>query len=92
MNIVQNVRCKSKILLFSLWFQCIQQDYTSLLSNLIRAFSEHPEFHDLVQLTDYHDPEMDFFENMKHIQVKGNALTDSFKAPYELSDSDSIKN
>ncbi|KAG8138018.1 hypothetical protein E2320_003952 [Naja naja] len=49
--------------------ECIQQDYTSLLSNLIRAFSEHPEFHDLVQLTDYHDPEMDFFENMKHIQI-----------------------
>ncbi|XP_032077159.1 small subunit processome component 20 homolog [Thamnophis elegans] len=49
--------------------ECIQQDYTSLLSNLIRTFSEHPEFHDLVQLTDYHDPEMDFFENMKHIQI-----------------------
>ncbi|XP_039210035.1 small subunit processome component 20 homolog [Crotalus tigris] len=49
--------------------ECIQQDYTSLLSSLIRAFSEHPEFHDLVQLTDYHDPEMDFFENMKHIQI-----------------------
>uniref|UniRef100_A0A670XP62 UTP20 small subunit processome component n=1 Tax=Pseudonaja textilis TaxID=8673 RepID=A0A670XP62_PSETE len=49
--------------------ECIQQDYTSLLSNLIRAFSEHPEFHELVQLTDYNDPEMDFFENMKHIQI-----------------------
>ncbi|XP_063164718.1 small subunit processome component 20 homolog [Candoia aspera] len=49
--------------------ECIQQDYTSLLSSLIQAFSEHPEFHDLVQLTDYHDPEMDFFENMKHIQI-----------------------
>ncbi|XP_015276790.1 PREDICTED: small subunit processome component 20 homolog [Gekko japonicus] len=48
--------------------ESIQQDYTSLLSSLIRAFPKHPEFQDLVQLTDYHDPEMDFFENMKHIQ------------------------
>ncbi|XP_063786087.1 small subunit processome component 20 homolog [Pseudophryne corroboree] len=47
----------------------IQQDYTTLLSNLIRTFPEHTEFSDLVQLTDYNDPEMDFFENMKHIQI-----------------------
>ncbi|EMP26858.1 Small subunit processome component 20 like protein [Chelonia mydas] len=47
----------------------IQQDYTSLLSCLIRTFPKHPEFQDLVQLTDCHDPEMDFFENMKHIQI-----------------------
>ncbi|XP_075065353.1 small subunit processome component 20 homolog [Mixophyes fleayi] len=47
----------------------IQQDYTTLLSNLIRTFPEHPEFSDMVQLTDYNDPEMDFFENMKHIQI-----------------------
>lgn len=47
----------------------IQQDYTTLLSCLIRTFPNHPEFEDLVQLTDYTDPEMDFFENMKHIQI-----------------------
>ncbi|CAM4466104.1 unnamed protein product [Lepidochelys olivacea] len=47
----------------------IQQDYTSLLSCLIRTFPKHPEFQDLVQLTDCHDPEVDFFENMKHIQI-----------------------
>ncbi|KAJ1163535.1 hypothetical protein NDU88_003993 [Pleurodeles waltl] len=47
----------------------IQQDYTTLLSCLIRTFPNHPEFKDLVQLTDYTDPEMDFFENMKHIQI-----------------------
>lgn len=51
------------------YLQSVQQDYTTLLSNLIRTFPEHPEFSDLVQLTDYNDPEMDFFENMKHIQV-----------------------
>uniref|UniRef100_A0A8C4VGI6 UTP20 small subunit processome component n=1 Tax=Gopherus evgoodei TaxID=1825980 RepID=A0A8C4VGI6_9SAUR len=49
--------------------ESIQQDYTSLLSCLIRTFPKRPEFRDLVQLTDCHDPEMDFFENMKHIQI-----------------------
>ncbi|CAI9571316.1 unnamed protein product, partial [Staurois parvus] len=49
--------------------ESVQQDYTTLLSNLIRTFPDHPEFSDLVQLKDYNDPEMDFFENMKHIQI-----------------------
>ncbi|XP_060050218.1 small subunit processome component 20 homolog isoform X2 [Erinaceus europaeus] len=47
----------------------IQQDYTTLLSCLIQTFPNQPEFKDLVQLTDCHDPESDFFENMKHIQI-----------------------
>ncbi|XP_059042634.1 small subunit processome component 20 homolog [Mustela lutreola] len=47
----------------------IQQDYTTVLSCLIQTFPDQPEFKDLVQLTDCHDPEMDFFENMKHIQI-----------------------
>ncbi|XP_037369681.1 small subunit processome component 20 homolog [Talpa occidentalis] len=47
----------------------IQHDYTTLLSCLIQTFPNQPEFKDLVQLTDCHDPEMDFFENMKHIQI-----------------------
>lgn len=49
--------------------ETIQQDYTNLLCNLIRTFPKCQEFSNLVQLTDYNDPEMDFFENMKHIQV-----------------------
>uniref|UniRef100_G3TAG9 UTP20 small subunit processome component n=1 Tax=Loxodonta africana TaxID=9785 RepID=G3TAG9_LOXAF len=49
--------------------ESVQQDYTTLLSCLIQTFPDQPEFKDLVQLTDYHDPEMDFFENMKHIQI-----------------------
>ncbi|XP_006888591.1 PREDICTED: small subunit processome component 20 homolog [Elephantulus edwardii] len=49
--------------------ESIQQDYTTLLSCLIQTFPDQLEFKDLVQLTDYHDPEMDFFENMKHIQI-----------------------
>ncbi|XP_075407217.1 small subunit processome component 20 homolog [Tenrec ecaudatus] len=49
--------------------ETLQQDYTTLLSCLIQTFADQLEFKDLVQLTDYHDPEMDFFENMKHIQI-----------------------
>ncbi|KAM6293789.1 small subunit processome component 20 homolog [Porphyrio hochstetteri] len=49
--------------------ESIQQDYTSLLSCLIQTFPENPEFRDLVQLTNRHDPDMDFFENMKHMQI-----------------------
>ncbi|XP_071075127.1 small subunit processome component 20 homolog isoform X2 [Dasypus novemcinctus] len=49
--------------------ESIQQDYTTLLSCLIQTFPNQLEFKDLVQLTDNHDPEMDFFENMKHIQI-----------------------
>ncbi|XP_055091892.1 small subunit processome component 20 homolog [Symphalangus syndactylus] len=49
--------------------ESIQQDYTTILSCLIQTFPNQLEFKDLVQLTHYHDPEMDFFENMKHIQI-----------------------
>ncbi|XP_030069682.1 small subunit processome component 20 homolog isoform X2 [Microcaecilia unicolor] len=49
--------------------ESVQQDYTTLLSCLVRTYPTHPEFQDLVPLTDYNDPEMDFFENMKHIQI-----------------------
>ncbi|KAI5213125.1 small subunit processome component 20 homolog [Manis pentadactyla] len=49
--------------------ESFQQDYTTLLSCLIQTFPNKPEFKDLVQLTDCRDPEMDFFENMKHIQI-----------------------
>ncbi|XP_064011087.1 small subunit processome component 20 homolog [Pogoniulus pusillus] len=49
--------------------ESIQQDYTSLLSCLIQTFPANPEFRDLVQLTNRTDPDMDFFENMKHMQI-----------------------
>uniref|UniRef100_A0A8C5L0M4 UTP20 small subunit processome component n=1 Tax=Jaculus jaculus TaxID=51337 RepID=A0A8C5L0M4_JACJA len=49
--------------------ESVQHDYTQILSCLIQSFPSHPEFKDLVQLTHYHDSEMDFFENMKHIQI-----------------------
>ncbi|XP_053937766.1 small subunit processome component 20 homolog [Cuculus canorus] len=49
--------------------ESVQQDYTSLLSCLIQTFPANPEFQDMVQLTNRHDPDMDFFENMKHMQI-----------------------
>ncbi|GCB68829.1 hypothetical protein scyTo_0000958 [Scyliorhinus torazame] len=48
--------------------ESVQQEYTTLLCCLIRTFPQRLEFQDLVQLTN-HDPEMDFFENTKHIQI-----------------------
>ncbi|KAL1774813.1 small subunit processome component 20-like [Sigmodon hispidus] len=49
--------------------ESVQHDYTLILSCLIQTFPNQLEFKELVQLTHYHDPEMDFFENMKHIQI-----------------------
>ncbi|XP_030621601.1 small subunit processome component 20 homolog [Chanos chanos] len=56
--------------------ESVRNDYTTVLSCLIRTFPSRPEFRDLVQLTDYNDPESDFFEHMKHIQIhrRGRAL------------------
>ncbi|XP_069048890.1 small subunit processome component 20 homolog [Lepisosteus oculatus] len=49
--------------------ESVQQAYTTVLSSLIQTFPSNPELKDLVQLTDYNDPESDFFEHMKHIQI-----------------------
>lgn len=49
----------------------MQHDYTTVLACLVKTFPSKKEFRDLVQLTDYNDPESDFFEHMKHIQVRG---------------------
>ncbi|KAL2102527.1 hypothetical protein ACEWY4_001695 [Coilia grayii] len=56
--------------------ESVRNDYTTVLACLVRVFPERLEFRDLVQLTDYNDPESDFFEHMKHIQVhrRGRAL------------------
>lgn len=48
----------------------MQHDYTTVLACLVKTFPSKKEFRDLVQLTDYNDPESDFFEHMKHVQVK----------------------
>ncbi|KAJ8006735.1 hypothetical protein DPEC_G00110300 [Dallia pectoralis] len=56
--------------------ETVQQDYTTVLACLVKTFPTRKEFKDLVQLTDYNDPESDFFEHMKHIQIhrRGRAL------------------
>ncbi len=52
----------------------MQHDYTTVLACLVKTFPSKKEFRDLVQLTDYNDPESDFFEHMKHIQVREKTL------------------
>nr|XP_015811633.2 small subunit processome component 20 homolog isoform X1 [Nothobranchius furzeri] len=56
--------------------ESVQHEYTSVLACLVKNFPTKKEFRDLVQLTDYNDPESDFFEHMKHIQIhrRGRAL------------------
>lgn len=54
--------------------QSVQQEYTNVLACLVKTFPTKKDFRDLVQLTNYSDPESDFFEHMKHIQVSANHL------------------
>ncbi|KAK5849173.1 hypothetical protein PBY51_008835 [Eleginops maclovinus] len=54
----------------------VQHEYTTVLACLVKTFPAKKDFRDLVQLTNYHDLESDFFEHMKHIQIhrRGRAL------------------
>ncbi|XP_050963565.1 small subunit processome component 20 homolog [Labeo rohita] len=56
--------------------ESVRNDYTTVMACLVKTFPDKSEFRDLVQLTDCNDPESDFFEHMKHIQVyrRGRAL------------------
>ncbi|KAM6895649.1 small subunit processome component 20 homolog [Xenentodon cancila] len=56
--------------------ESVQHEYTTILACLVKTFPFKKEFRDLVQLADYNDPESDFFEHMKHIQIhrRGRAL------------------
>ncbi|XP_038143159.1 small subunit processome component 20 homolog [Cyprinodon tularosa] len=49
--------------------ESVQHEFTSILACLVKTFPTKKDFRDLVQLTDYNDPESDFFEHMKHIQI-----------------------
>ncbi|EHB06649.1 Small subunit processome component 20-like protein [Heterocephalus glaber] len=49
--------------------RCLLERLRKGLKSPTETFPEQPEFKDLVQLTQQQDPEMDFFENMKHIQI-----------------------
>lgn len=59
--------------------QSVQHDYTSVLACLVKIFPSKKEFRDLVQLTNNNDPESDFFEHMKHIQVRARPWFSTFK-------------
>uniref|UniRef100_A0A8C4Z7G3 UTP20 small subunit processome component n=1 Tax=Gadus morhua TaxID=8049 RepID=A0A8C4Z7G3_GADMO len=63
----------------------VRHEYTTILACLVKTFPTKAEFRELVQLTDYNDPESDFFEHMKHIQIhrRGRALR---KLAKQLSD------
>ncbi|XP_016370276.1 small subunit processome component 20 homolog [Sinocyclocheilus rhinocerous] len=56
--------------------ESVRNDYTTVLACLVKTFPNRSEFHDLVQLTDYNDPESDFFDKCVYIQVyrRGRAL------------------
>ncbi|XP_034018840.1 small subunit processome component 20 homolog isoform X2 [Thalassophryne amazonica] len=56
--------------------ESVQHEYTTVLACLVKTFPCKKEFRDLAQLTNYSDPESDFFEHMKHIQIhrRGRAL------------------
>nr|XP_061809338.1 small subunit processome component 20 homolog [Nerophis lumbriciformis] len=56
--------------------ESVQHEYTNVLAQLVKVFPSKKEFRDMVQLTDYNDPESDFFQHMKHIQIhrRGRAL------------------
>uniref|UniRef100_H3CN87 UTP20 small subunit processome component n=1 Tax=Tetraodon nigroviridis TaxID=99883 RepID=H3CN87_TETNG len=56
--------------------ESVQHEYTNVLACLVKTFPSQKDFRDLVQLTNYSDPESDFFEHMKHIQIhrRGRAL------------------
>lgn len=71
----------------SLSFKSVQHEYTTILACLVKTFPSKKEFRDLVQLANYSDPESDFFEHMKHIQVKeGTQKLTLLPSPPPLSD------
>ena len=47
--------------------QFARHESISLLSQVVRAYPSHPRFTNMTDLT-HKDPEVDFFENIKHIQ------------------------
>ena len=43
-------------------------EFISVLSQLVKAYPSHPRFSSMAPLS-HHEPEADFFENVKHIQL-----------------------
>ena len=51
------------------WVQSAHHEFVAVLACLVKTYLSHPKFTDMYQLLN-DDPEQDFFENVKHIQVK----------------------
>lgn len=49
-------------------FQSVRAEFCTVLRAVVIKFSSRKPFDDLVKITDK-DPDTDFFENIKHIQV-----------------------
>lgn len=52
-----------------LYLQSAHHEFVAVLACLVKNHSSHSKFADMHQLLN-DDPEQDFFENVKHIQVK----------------------
>lgn len=52
-----------------LLIQSAHHEFVAVLACLVKTYSSHSKFTDMHQLLN-DDPEQDFFENVKHIQVE----------------------
>ena len=50
-------------------FQFAQNESVSLLSSLVRTYPTYAKFSDIATHLVHSDPEADFFENIRHIQL-----------------------
>ena len=49
--------------------QVVRHEYVVVLASLVDTFKEVQPYDELKELRDTTDPEADFYENIKHIQV-----------------------
>ena len=52
-----------------LLLQVVRHEYVVVLASLVDTFKEVQPYDELKELRDTTDPEADFYENIKHIQV-----------------------
>ena len=52
-----------------LLLQVVRHEYVVVLASLVDTFKEVQPYGELKELRDTTDPEADFYENIKHIQV-----------------------
>ena len=49
--------------------QTARLEFVGVLSELVRTYPTHPKFSDMAASLSSKDPEVDFFENVRHIQL-----------------------